>query len=98
MTVRHGRAAAEHPAERTVAMQNPMLALVVRTRLREMSAERLSYASDVLVVDSRQPFIEAEPDFDLAVPQHRLPARGPVDLVRGQVPVPQTVVGAARSQ
>ena len=37
-------------------------------------------------------------DLRLVVPEHRLPARRPVDDVRRQIPVPQPVVGAANGE
>ena len=63
LAVPHRRAAAEHPAERAVAMQDPVLALVVGAAVRSRCArQRLLHARDVVGVDARQPFVGADAD------------------------------------
>ena len=95
--VADGRAAAEHPAERPVAMQDPVLALVVPASARQMRRHAFTDAGEVVVVHAREPLVGARADLRLLVAEHRLPPRRPVDLVRRQVPVPQAVVGAAHA-
>ena len=86
--------AAEHPPVAPVAMPQPVLVLVMAVASRDVLGDRLPHARPVILMQAIEPFVRGDADFRILVPEHRLPARRPVNLVGREVPVPQAIVGA----
>ena len=98
VAVPDGRATAEHPAERLVAVQDPMLALKVPAAVRKVRRQRCLDPTAIVGMHAREPFLRRRADLRLVVAEHRLPASRPVDAVRHEIPVPQPVVGASNGE
>src|SRR6266849_2334358 len=79
-------------------MKNPVLAFVVSGAARKMSRECPLYPLEILVVHTRQPLAGVGADLRLVVTEHLLPARRPMDFIRAQIPVPESVVRAAHRE
>ncbi len=94
----HGDAAAQHPAVAAVAVPHPVLVLEVPAAAREVVADLLLEARQLVRVDAAEPLLGEDRELVLVVPEHLLPARRVVDLVALQVPVPEPVVGAVDRQ
>src|SRR5262245_26545164 len=73
-------------------MAQSMLAVEVSRSAGTMAGNGLSNARPVVLMQPVQPLVWRHTDFCVFVPEHRLPARRPVDLVRCQVPIPQSIV------
>src|SRR5215208_1369794 len=52
----------------------------------------------IVGMNPSEPFLGRSADLVFGVPKHGFPAWRKKDLVAGDIPIPQTVVGAARSQ
>ena len=64
----------------------------------ELGADGALHALEVVGVNAREPLIGAVADLLLGVAQHRLPALGEVDVVAGQIPVPEALAGSFQGQ
>ena len=69
------RAAAQHPPIHAVAVEHPVLALVVLAAVSEVRRQRALDALDVLVVHPAEPLVGAHTNLVLVVAEHGFPAR-----------------------
>ena len=80
-------------------MLDAVLELEVLARLAgDVGVERLRERRAVIGVDAAEPLPAGGAELGLGVAEHLLEARGVEDRVRADVPVPDTVVGAAQRQ
>ncbi len=89
--VANGGAAGEQPAVGAVAVLHAVLEVevVLLGGAVHERVERLRERRAVVGVDAAEPFAARLADLDLAVAEHRLPARGVVDAVAGRRPSPR---------
>ena len=90
----HRHAAAQEPAVAAVLVAQPVLVLEVLGPARQVRVERLLERRGVLRVNAANPLIGAANSRRRGQPQHRAPPRRDVELLRPQVPFPQSVDGA----
>jgi hypothetical protein len=98
LLVPHRRPAAQHPDVAAVAAEQAVLAVEAGALPLQVRRDVGLQGVDVFGVDTVEPFRRPVADLVLVRPHHGLPARGVVDPVRGEVPVPDPVVGPAGGQ
>jgi hypothetical protein len=79
-------------------MSRPHLDAVKLSLAGEMGLDCRQNTLSIVRMHPRAPFVIAILDFVIPVAEHRLPAGRIVDDVGGEVPVPDTVVGATNGK
>ena len=95
LLVPHGQSPGENPTVSTVLVQHTVFAFKLRRLAGEVIGDLLANTIDVLRAHAIKPLKRAFADLVVFVAEHCLPARGVVDPIGRQVPVPQTIVGSA---
>ena len=78
----------QHPDVAAIAMSHSMLGAIGLGMALEVILDRVRHLGNIVRVDPRSPFVEGGTDLAVPIPDHFAPARGIVDLVAGDVPVP----------
>ena len=94
---RHDPAAQKQPVG-AVLVANPVLVLKVGRLAREILRDRLLERSDVVRMDTVNPFLRMTDAVGRRQAEHRPPPAGGVELVAPQIPLPQPVAGAFRRE
>ena len=90
----HGDAAAQEAAVAAVLVPDAVLVLEHLRRADEVRLQRGIETGEIVGMDTVQPFRRAAARGVRGQPDHRAPARRDVELLRLQVPLPESVVGS----
>ena len=90
--------AAEHPDEEPFAVAEPVLAVEVLARASRLRRDIDLELREVAQVHAAEPLFRAGRQRVVDDADHLAPALGEIDLTRDEVPVPESVVRAARRQ
>jgi hypothetical protein len=96
--ITHHQPAGEHPPEDAVLVQHPGFDLEMRGLAIEVLGDAELHFLPIALVHAVEPFLRTVADLRVEETEHRLPARGKVDGVVAQIPVPESVIGAAGRQ
>ena len=81
-------AAIQHPDVATIAMSHPVLGAIGLGMALEVVLHRVRHLGKIVRVNPRSPFVEGRADLAVLIAEHLAPARRIVDLVAGDIPVP----------
>src|SRR5581483_7047842 len=96
--IAQGSAAGGEPAVLPILVQHPRLERQRGGEAIEVVLKVGEGTRAVLRVDARAPFLKVVLDLVIGVAEELLPARGVVDLLGGEVPVPEAIIRATQEQ